>query len=80
MSPAAARPATTAATEAWLAPQPSMRMQNTAATLAPDVMPMTSGLARGLRSMVWNVLPATPNANPTSTPHARRGRRTSQMA
>ena len=62
------------------APMPTMRMQNTAVTLAPDVMPMTSGLAKGLRSIVWNVLPATPKANPTSAPASRRGSRTSHTA
>lgn len=79
---AAAVPAlpSTAHGDAAAAPMWATRMQPTATTLAPEVMPMTSGLARGFLSMVWKVLPATPKANPASTPAARRGRRTSQMA
>lgn len=51
-------------------------MQNTAAALEPDVMPMTFGLASGLRSIVWNIYPATPNANPANNPASMRGNRT----
>ena len=36
---------------------------------------MTSGDASGLRSIVWNVTPATPNASPASMPSITRGRR-----
>ena len=36
-------------------------------------MPMMSGLASGLRSMVWNVAPETPNAMPTPTAVTARG-------
>ncbi len=43
-------------------------MPITAAALAPELMPMTSGDARGLRSMIWNVTPATPKQTPASTP------------
>ena len=42
-------------------------------------MPITSGLARGLRSIVWKVLPAMPKANPTNSAATTRGRRYSQM-
>ena len=48
---------------------------NTAAALEPVVMPMTFGLASGLRSIVWNTVPATPNAIPANTPASMRGRR-----
>ena len=52
-------------------------MPNTAATLAPELMPMMSGEASGLRSIVWKVTPAMPKANPASTPIVARGRRSS---
>ena len=42
-------------------------MQNTAAALAPASMPMMSGLASGLRAMLWKMAPEIPNAAPTST-------------
>jgi hypothetical protein len=32
-----------------------------------------SGLARGLRSMVWKIAPARPNATPISVPVTARG-------
>ena len=54
-------------------PQPSTMSERIAAALAPEVIPMTSGLARGLRSMVWKVTPATPNATPARTPVSVRG-------
>ncbi len=36
-------------------------------------MPITSGLASGLRSMVWNSAPDSPNAAPISVPTTARG-------
>ena len=38
---------------------------------------MMSGLASGLRSVVWKIAPPTPNAAPTSTPSTARGSLTS---
>ena len=52
-------------------------MPNTAAALAPELMPMMSGDASGLRSIVWKVTPAMPNAKPASSPSAARGSRSS---
>ena len=34
---------------------------------------MMSGLASGLRSVVWKIAPPTPNATPTRTPSTARG-------
>ena len=39
----------------------------------PALTPMTSGLASGLRSVVWKMAPPTPNASPTSTASTARG-------
>ena len=50
-------------------------MQNTAAALAPASMPMMSGLASGLRAMLWKMAPEIPNAAPTRTAVMARGRR-----
>jgi hypothetical protein len=36
-------------------------------------MPITSGLASGLRSMVWNSPPARPKATPIMVPITARG-------
>lgn len=43
-------------------------MPTTAAALAPELMPMTSGEASGLRSIVWNVTPAIPRHSPDRRP------------
>ncbi len=51
--------------------------EKTAAALAPDVMPMMSGEASGLRSMVWKTQPPIPKAAPVSRPRATRGIRSS---
>ena len=40
----------------------------TAAADAPRLTPMMSGLANGLRRVVWNIAPAAPNAMPASAP------------
>ena len=50
-------------------------MQKTAAALEPEVIPMTFGFARGLRSIVWKVFPAMPKANPAKRPASILGRR-----
>ena len=55
--------------------QCSTTSERMAAALAPDVMPITSGLARGFRSIVWKVDPATPKAMPARTPVSARGNR-----
>ena len=39
-------------------------MANTAAALAPTLTPMMSGLASGLRNVVWKMAPLTPKAMP----------------
>ncbi len=52
-------------------------MPNTAAALAPELMPMMSGEARGFRSMDWKVTPATPKAKPARRPSVARGSRSS---
>ena len=53
----------------------STTMQNTAAAPAPASIPMMSGLASGLRAMLWKIAPDSPNAPPTSTAVRARGRR-----
>src|SRR6478609_1671303 len=40
---------------------------------APTLMPMMSGLASGLRKVVWNIAPAAPNARPARSPSRARG-------
>ena len=50
-------------------------MPKAAAALAPEEMPMMSGLASGLRSMVWKVTPPSPKHAPASTASTARGRR-----
>jgi len=55
-------------------------IQNTAAALEPEVMPIISGLAKGFLSIVWNVFPAMPNAIPTSNPESILGNRNVPMA
>ena len=49
----------------------------TAASDAPEVIPMKSGEASGLRARVWNIAPASPKAAPTSAPATARGSRSS---
>ena len=66
-----------ATTEVVVADSSSTTSATTAAALAPELMPMTSGEASGLRSIVWKVTPATPNAMPVSTAMLARGRRSS---
>jgi hypothetical protein len=62
-----------AATETGQPDQPARAMTDTAAALAPRLTPMMSGLASGLRSVVWKIAPPTPNATPTSTASTARG-------
>ncbi len=45
----------------------------TAAALAPRLTPTMSGLASGLRSVVWKIAPPMPKARPTSTASTARG-------
>ncbi|KZX22133.1 hypothetical protein ACH61_00700 [Rathayibacter tanaceti] len=75
MSSAVARPAATAITETAPPERPKKAMATTAAALAPEVMPMMSGLASALRSIVWKITPPIPNPTPTSTAVIVRGRR-----
>ncbi|MNY75806.1 hypothetical protein D3C86_2151920 [compost metagenome] len=51
-------------------------MQKTAAALAPWEMPIISGLAKGLRSRVWKMIPDMAKDMPVSTASVARGRRT----
>ena len=54
-------------------------MPTTAAALAPELMPMMSGLASGLRSMrLEHASRPAPNAAPTSTASTARGSRFSE--
>ena len=53
--------------------QPSRTTAKTAAALAPRLMPRTSGLASGLRSIDWNAAPADANAAPARTAMQARG-------
>ena len=50
-----------------------MRIATTAQALAPEVMPMMSGLASGLRTMDWKMAPEIPKQTPTATPMSARG-------
>ena len=50
-------------------------MPNTAATLAPEVTPIISGLANGFPRSCWNVFPAIPNAKPAKIAVSILGRR-----
>ena len=50
-------------------------MAKAAAALAPALIPTMSGLARGLRSMVWNVTPPRPKHSPTTVASTARGSR-----
>ena len=55
--------------------RPSVMMANTANALAPYVTPMMSGLASGLRAMLWKIAPDMPSAAPTSRPVSALGNR-----
>ena len=66
---------TKAPTETWRYEPPTTTIMNTAAALAPDVMPMMSGLASGLRARLWKMAPERPKATPTSRPVRARGSR-----
>ncbi len=48
-------------------------MAKAAAALAPELMPMMSGLASGLRSIVWKVMPPSPKQMPATTARTARG-------
>ena len=48
--------------------------------LEPDVIPMTLGLASGLRIIVWKIYPEMPKAKPANNPASMRGRRIVPMA
>jgi len=50
-----------------------MMIAKAAAALEPALIPMMSGLARGLRSMVWKVTPASPKLRPATTASTVRG-------
>ncbi len=69
------RPATTATRETTGPFSDRTTMAKTAAALAPELMPMMSGLARGLRSMIWKATPASPKLRPASTQRTARGNR-----
>ncbi len=58
---------------------PDTVTRNTATALAPEVMPRTSGLARGLRAMDCVIAPETPSAMPTTSPARARGIRRSMI-
>ena len=55
--------------------RPSRSIEPTAARLAPPVTPRMSGLASGLRSVVWNSAPPSPSAVPAMIAASTRGRR-----
>ena len=56
----------------------STTIPKTAASDAPEVMPMKSGEASGLRARVWNIAPESPKAAPDERPPASaRGSRSS---
>ena len=69
------RPKMTARRETAIPSNPRMTMAKTAAALAPELMPMISGLASGLRSITWNAAPAIPKLAPASMARMARGRR-----
>ena len=56
---------------------PKIKIASTALALAPDVMPMMSGLASGFLIMAWKIAPAIPKQNPTGRPVTTRGSRNS---
>ncbi len=64
-----------ARTETCTSPSESVTIAMAAAALAPELMPMMSGLASGLRSIVWKVTPASPKLNPATTARTARGSR-----
>ena len=67
--------ATIATTDTAVPLSPSMTIAKTAAAPAPELIPMMSGLASGLRSMVWKVTPARPKLIPATTASTARGSR-----
>ena len=75
MSRATPSPATIAITDTAVPLSDSVTIANAAAAPAPDVMPMTSGLASGLRSIVWNVTPPNPKQAPVASAVTARGSR-----
>ena len=70
---ATARAPTMAAAETGQPVQPARAITVMAAALAPRLTPTMSGLASGLRSVVWKMAPPTPKATPTSTASTARG-------
>ena len=76
MRAAASTAPVSAATVTGVPRTPRTTTAMTAPALAPSVMPRTSGLASGLRSITWNAQPAAPNAAPGEDGHerARQGR------
>ena len=75
MTPAVTSAASVATIDTAVSDIDSRTMQNTAAAEAPELIPMMSGLASGLRSIVWKVMPAIPNAAPARAPTSARGSR-----
>jgi hypothetical protein len=63
----------TAAAETGHPVQPARAIAETAAALAPRLTPTMSGLASGLRNVVWKMAPPAPNARPASTARTARG-------
>ena len=57
----------------------SSAKNSTAASAAPLVIPMTSGDASGLRTMLCRIAPATAKAAPTSIANTMRGSLSSQI-
>ena len=47
---------------------PKIKIASTALALAPEVMPMMSGLASGFLIMAWKIAPEMPKHSPTSRP------------
>ena len=58
---------------------PSSSIEPTAARLAPPVTPRMSGLASGLRSVVWKSAPPSPSAVPAMIAAATRGSRSRRI-
>lgn len=77
MTKATSRPAMMAKIETCPPSSPSTTIPKAAAALAPEEIPMMSGLASGLRSMVWKVTPPRPKLAPHTTASTTRGSRSS---
>lgn len=75
ISRATPRAETIAKTDTAVPPSESDTIAMAAAALAPELMPMMSGLASGLRSIVWKVTLTRPKANPAVTARTARGSR-----